>query len=317
MKRINLTKLLVMLVMLTVFLPPRLPMTEAQTPPPVTTDPRPRPNAIQTVTSEDVTLEVFFNTIKQGRVGLLRLSGTNITQATLTFREKESAFFWIEDDAFYAFLAIDMDTPARDTHEYTITVQRANALPNVTIVIPLTVTLGGFVRQEFNLAADRTYLMDNELERLEFAKLDGLLTVFTEEKLWGEARFRYPLNSEITSPFGAFRVLNGTFETRHTGWDMRAAVGTPIGAMGAGKVVYAGLMDIRGNCVIIDHGYGVFSAYAHLSQIHVTTGQDVVIGQVIGVSGNTGRSNGPHLHWEVAVNDTWVDSVDFMAMWIP
>jgi len=294
------------------------PVVSAQTTPPTTPEPRPHPNPAQTVTSDGVTLDIFFNTIQQGRVGVLSLSGEGITNASLLFREKEIAFFWIEaDEAFYAFLAIDMDTPARDNLSYTITATRDNNLADVAFEVPLTVTLGGFVRQEFNLAPDRTYLMDIEIERLEYAKLGGLFTTFTDEKLWGDTGFQYPLNADITSPFGAFRVLNGTFETRHTGWDLRAAVGTPIGAMGAGVVVYAGLMDIRGNCVIIDHGYGIFSAYAHFSQVHVTTGQEVVIGQVIGVSGNTGRSNGPHLHWEMAVNDVWIDSVDFMTMWIP
>jgi len=279
--------------------------------------PKPYPTPAQTITAEDVTLEILFNALPQGRAGVLRLSGETITSATVLFREKEAPFFEIEDDAFYGFLVIDMDTPARDNLEYTVTVKRGDDLPDVSLVVPMVVTLGGFVRQEFNLAADRTYLMDAEIERLEFAKLDGLLSVFTEEKLWGDDGFQYPINADITSPFGAFRVLNGTFETRHTGWDLRAAVGTPVSAMGNGVVAYAGLMDIRGNCVIIDHGYGVFSAYAHFSQVHVTTGQEVVVGQIIGVSGNTGRSNGPHLHWEVAINDTWIDSVDFMAMWLP
>lgn len=292
-------------------------LTQAQTPTPSVTITNPRPTPTQVITAEDVTLELFYNTIKQGRVGLVHLSGQTITSAELRFRQQTVPFFAIEDDGFYAFLAVDMDTPARDTHEYTVVVKRAHNLQDVIFTVPLTVTLGGFVRQEFNLAPDRTYLIDAELERLEFAKLDGLLSRFTNEKLWGDTYFQYPIQADITSPFGAFRVLNGTFETRHTGWDMRAAVGTPIGAMGSGVVVFAGLMDIRGNCVIIDHGYGVFSAYAHLSQIHVTTGQKVVIGQIIGVSGNTGRSNGPHLHWEVAVNTIWVDSVDFMTMWIP
>ncbi len=293
------------------------PVVYAQTDQPTTPVVRPRPTPTQTVTAEDVTLEIFFNTLEQGRVGLLRLSGETIVGATTLFREKESPFFFIEGDAFYGFLVIDMDTPARDTLDYTITVKRADNLADVTLLVPLTVTLGGFVRQEFNLAADRTYLMDAEIERVEYAKLDGLFTVFTEEKLWGTDGFQYPINADITSPFGAFRVLNGTFETRHTGWDLRAAVGTPVMAMGSGVVAYAGLMDIRGNCVIINHGYGIFSAYAHFSQVHVTTGQEVVMGQIIGVSGNTGRSNGPHLHWEMAVNDIWIDSVDFMAMWIP
>jgi murein DD-endopeptidase MepM/ murein hydrolase activator NlpD len=87
--------------------------------------------------------------------------------------------------------------------------------------------------------------------------------------------------------------------------------------MAAGRVAFAGQMDIRGNYVIIDHGYGVYSGFAHMSQIHVTRGQQVTRGQVIGMTGNTGRSNGAHAHWEMTVNGEWIDPVDFLLTWIP
>lgn len=293
------------------------PVATAQTDQPVAPPSAPRPTPSQTVTIDDMTVELYFNTISQGRAGLLRLDGDGITSASITFRTMTMPFFNIEGDGLYAFLVVDMDVPARDTHEYTLTISRGDDTPAISATLPLTVTLGGFVRQEFNLAPDRTYLMSTEIERLEFAKMDSLFATYTEEKLWGDTGFIYPLNADITSPFGAFRVLNGTYETRHTGWDLRAAVGTPITAMADGVVAFAGLMDIRGNCVIINHGYGVFSVYAHFSQVHVTTGQSVQQGQIIGVSGNTGRSNGPHLHWEMVIHQTWIDSVDFMKLWIP
>jgi murein DD-endopeptidase MepM/ murein hydrolase activator NlpD len=122
----------------------------------------------------------------------------------------------------------------------------------------------------------------------------------------------------LTAQFGEFRTFNGTnVPARHTGWDLRAPVGTEVRTMGAGVVAYAGLLDIRGNHVVIDHGYGIYSGYSHLSQIHVTRGQTIYPNQIIGVSGNTGRSGGPHLHWEIAINGKWVDSADFLQMWLP
>jgi murein DD-endopeptidase MepM/ murein hydrolase activator NlpD len=98
---------------------------------------------------------------------------------------------------------------------------------------------------------------------------------------------------------------------------LRAATGTPVMAMAAGKVAFAGTMDVRGNIVIVDHGYGVFSTYCHFSVINVVRGQNITQGQILGMSGNTGRSNGPHLHWEMNINGQWIDSVDFMSMWMP
>jgi murein DD-endopeptidase MepM/ murein hydrolase activator NlpD len=76
-------------------------------------------------------------------------------------------------------------------------------------------------------------------------------------------------------------------------------------------------MDIRGNFVAVDHGYGIYSTYSHLSMIHVTRGQQVVKGQIIGLTGDTGRSSGPHFHWEMAVNGEFVDSVQFTETWLP
>ena len=88
-------------------------------------------------------------------------------------------------------------------------------------------------------------------------------------------------------------------------------------ASGGGTVAFAGRLEIRGNIVVIDHGYGIFSTYCHLSQIHVTRGQTIDKGQIIGVTGDTGRSSGPHFHWEVAVNGDFVDSTQFIQTWLP
>jgi murein DD-endopeptidase MepM/ murein hydrolase activator NlpD len=135
--------------------------------------------------------------------------------------------------------------------------------------------------------------------------------------LWSNAGFIAPMDSEITSAFGSFRTLNQYTQTRHTGWDFRAPPGTPVRASADGEVAYAGPLDIRGNYVLLDHGFGVFSGYAHFSEMYVTVGQSVAQGEIIGVSGNTGRSNGPHLHWEISVNGEWIDSLQFTEMWLP
>src|SRR5690606_36674582 len=119
------------------------------------------------------------------------------------------------------------------------------------------------------------------------------------------------------SPFGAFRNFNGTLQKRHTGWEISTTLGVPVMASTSGEVAYAGRFDIRGNIVVINHGFGVYSTYNHLSQIHVTRGQTIDRGQIIGVTGDTGRSSGPHFHWEMAVNGDFVDSVHFAETWLP
>jgi murein DD-endopeptidase MepM/ murein hydrolase activator NlpD len=98
---------------------------------------------------------------------------------------------------------------------------------------------------------------------------------------------------------------------------LRTTLGVPVMASAAGRVAYAGTLDIRGNHVVVDHGYGVFSGYSHLSTVHVTRGETIAKGQVIGTTGDTGRTSGPHFHWEIAVNGNWVDAVQFLEMWMP
>lgn len=87
----------------------------------------------------------------------------------------------------------------------------------------------------------------------------------------------------------------------HSGMDFSAKVGTDIYATGDGKVTYAAWKQNYGNCVIIDHGYGYQTLYGHMSKFKVRVGQKVTRGEVIGLVGNTGKSTGPHLHYEVIV----------------
>jgi murein DD-endopeptidase MepM/ murein hydrolase activator NlpD len=188
----------------------------------------------------------------------------------------------------------------------------------ITLTIPVEIIRGDFIRQDIVMAPDRAYLVDAEIERNELARLESVFSQHTAERLWDDNGFQMPiLNSTLTSPFGAFRNFNGMLQTRHTGWDIRTTLGVPVMASAGGKVAFAGRLEIRGNIVIVDHGYGIFSTYNHLSQIHVTRGQSIVKGQIIGVTGDTGRSSGPHFHWEMAVNGAFVDSIQFTQTWLP
>jgi len=279
-----------------------------------TEQPQPRPMPTTVQVEGDLTLELYFPSMLQGGVGLVRLAGENIDQARIFFIDKEYPFFQIADDGWYAFAVANMDVQPRD-YELTVLVERPDA--NVTLTAMVTIDSAGYITQNFDIPGDRSYLADPEIERAEFAKIDAITAGVTLDTLWGETGFALPLDSEISSGFGTYRVLNDAMQTRHTGWDQRAPVGSPVQAIAAGKIAFAGQLDIRGNYIMIDHGYGVYSGYAHFSQIHVTRGQTVAAGQVLGMSGNTGRSSGAHLHWEMVVNGEWVDSLAFIEMWMP
>ncbi len=102
------------------------------------------------------------------------------------------------------------------------------------------------------------------------------------------------------SQYGSRRSYNGrAYIYFRTGLDFCGGVGTEILAPTAGKVIFAGPLTVRGNAVMIDHGWGVYTGYMHMSEILVQVGDLVQPGQKIGLVGGTGRVTGPHLHWEV------------------
>ena len=143
----------------------------------------------------------------------------------------------------------------------------------------------------------------------------------TAEKMWA-GRFQSPVPVQFkdcwTSLFGNRRSYNGSdYNYFHSGLDFCGGVGTELYAPAAGRVVFAGPLTVRGNATVIDHGWGVYTAYDHQSEIFVKPGDVVKPGQLIGLGGATGRVTGPHLHWEVWVGGVQVDPTDWLKRSFP
>jgi murein DD-endopeptidase MepM/ murein hydrolase activator NlpD len=134
-----------------------------------------------------------------------------------------------------------------------------------------------------------------------------------EEPLWS-GDFRAPVTAPATSSFGMRRTYNGKLASVHKGMDFRAATGTPVRASNSGLVVLARPLYYEGNCVVIDHGLGLFTVSMHLSRIDVKEGQHVTLGERIGLSGATGRVTGPHLHWAVRWQDAYLDPAKMLRL---
>lgn len=284
-----------------------------ETPLPTVPASRPTPNTV--ITEGGAILELYFESIAQGRVGLAHVYGSDIANIRASFLENEFEFFPMSEDGYYGLLAVGMEQRV-GTYNLTLIVQFADEISS-TMIAPIEVVLGSFIRQDITVSEELGYLVDPEVERHELAQLESIFDTFTLEQFWDESGFQWPLEVELTSPFGTFRIFNETTSSRHTGWDMRAQTGVPVTATAAGRVAFAGVLDLRGNYVLIDHGYGIYSGYAHLSVVHVTRGQNISVGQIIGQVGSSGRSGGAHFHWEMAVNREWIDSVELTAMWMP
>ena len=121
-----------------------------------------------------------------------------------------------------------------------------------------------------------------------------------------------PVEGINTGSFGRRRVFNGQPRRPHSGMDFAAEEGTPIIAPSAGKVIELGDFFFSGKLVYVDHGQGLISMFAHMSDIDVVLGEQLKKGQVLGKVGSTGRVTGPHLHWSLGLNGTWIDPSLFL-----
>jgi murein DD-endopeptidase MepM/ murein hydrolase activator NlpD len=148
----------------------------------------------------------------------------------------------------------------------------------------------------------------------EARELDAIYSKQTPELLW-TGSWRIPVAGQTRgSNFGHRRVFNGQSRAPHAGSDLRAATGTPIHATNRGRVVLAKNLFFTGNTVVLDHGLGVYTIYAHLSQIDVKLTQLVEDNQTIGLAGATGRVTGPHLHWSARIQGARVDPFSLLGI---
>jgi murein DD-endopeptidase MepM/ murein hydrolase activator NlpD len=271
----------------------------------------PAPGAAQSA----IVVNMDFEFLRQGTAGVVRLSGADIAGGVIDALDRSYPFFPVTD-GFAALVSVPLDQRIRRDYPMRLTVYRTDGVA-VSMESVLRVESGEFVREdEFTIPSDRMFLLNMDIQYNEDARLMAIYSVVTPQRFW-EGQFTYPVNAPLSSPFGSVRAYNDGSVRRHTGYDFSLTSGTPIMASASGRVVYARGLDIHGNHVVIDHGWGVFSAYSHLSQMFVVPGQPVLQGEIIGLSGNTGRSTGPHLHWEIAVNGVWVNPIAFAALRLP
>jgi len=185
----------------------------------------------------------------------------------------------------------------------------------VAIAANLQVVGGGYGYQTITI--NNNDLLAPEVEEAEIERLTQLMSGFSPDRYWRNS-VSLPAAAAMNAVFGTLRSYNGgEYNRYHRGVDFAGAPGTSVLAAAAGKVIMADRLQIRGNTTIIDHGWGVYTLYAHQRETLVQPGQVVASGQIIGTVGSTGRSTGPHLHWELWLNGVTVDPLQWVQEVFP
>src|SRR5215467_14386028 len=143
-----------------------------------------------------------------------------------------------------------------------------------------------------------------------------IFTTETARRLWAGS-FEPPVSAAISDVFGTARVFNQEVQSRHLGLDYGVPAGTAVHAVNRGTVILARPLYFEGSCVVIDHGQGLFSLYLHLSDFTVKAGDQVETGQLIGMSGGSGRATGPHLHLAIRWQGVYLNPALLLQLKIP
>ncbi len=203
---------------------------------------------------------------------------------------------------------------------YPVTVTASDADgEQVSITTNVQINAGHFNSEYINLPPDRQDLLDPQLVQAENDKLNAVWTIFNPTRYW-TGLFNVPVATytKISSPFGTRRSYQGgPFTSYHEGTDLAVPAGTPVYAPADGVVVLAEQLAVRGNAVVIDHGWGVYTGLYHLSKFAVEVGQHVQQGDLVAYSGNTGLSTGAHLHWDIRIRGLNVDAMQFTQRAFP
>jgi murein DD-endopeptidase MepM/ murein hydrolase activator NlpD len=251
--------------------------------------------------------------IRPGELVVLTIA-TGVPPTALRVRafDKEAVPFQVDSRTWRVVVGIDLTTPpgtymvdidagggtAEDMATHALVV-KPRAFPTRTITVA-----EGFV----NPPPDTVARIQQEARELE-----QLWQSSAPSRLW-HGPFVRPVPDPANSAFGARSIFNGQPRSPHGGADFLSPAGRPIEAPNAGRIALARNLYFTGNTVVIDHGLGLFSLFAHLSAFGVEPGALVGTGDVVGRVGATGRVSGPHLHWTVRAGGARVDPLSLLAV---
>jgi len=249
--------------------------------------------------------------VNNGEAVLLRWQGETPSFGVVRFNERVFSMDPSADGAV-VLLPVPLDLPGGDYPLLAAIADRRGQTTAVELV--LTVTVGERPVEKLTLPERMvTPRRPEDLARIERDRriLADLFAV-ESERLWDE--FVRPVDDPVSSIFGKHRLLNGKPRAPHSGTDFRSPRGTPVRTIAAGRTVMVAELFYTGRTVVVDHGAGLLSLYAHLSASDLLPGQILAAGETIGLVGSTGRSTGPHLHLTVRLHGERVDPLALIEL---
>ncbi len=259
-------------------------------------------------------LEISSKKVENAKTLFLTLKKQNISKPKLTFDKKNIDFYAhpTKKNIFYALVPISY---YKDKKKYRIIISYIKDGKKIFEGVSIDVVDGKYKSEKINVQKGKVSLSKKNKERTkkEYKKAMKVYSTQTK-KLYIKEDFIYPLDSKITSHFGTKRVYNGQLKSYHSGTDFKAKIGTAIKAVNSGKIVIAENRFYAGNSIVIDHGQGIFSCYFHLSKMNFKVGDFVKRGEIIGLSGDTGRVTGPHLHFSFRIHNVQVDPLQLIEL---
>ncbi len=263
----------------------------------------------------EVTVKILPDTIYPGQAIWVQLvASEKLTEVTGEFLGQQLRFSPAEEGRRWSTLAAVGLKTAPKEHSFSY----KGRLPDgaeVNGTRKITVRKKEFPVERITVQKKYVDLSKEDLSRVhrEKKRLGELYKKQSPEAMW-LAGFTAPVEAERGSPFGLRRFFNGEPRSPHSGADLRAGAGTPVQAPDEGRVVMAANLFFSGNTVILDHGGGLYTLYAHLEDFVIQEGQKVPRGAVLGHVGATGRVTGPHLHWGARLNGVRVDPFSLVEL---
>lgn len=244
-----------------------------------------------------------------GGVAIVSLCSTSACAvAPQAWLDEQPVLVTADHDEWFAVVGLALDT-VPGAHDLRVQIGSETGVQQFAVVAKV-------YPEQYITLKDKSKV---ELSPEDLARAEREIAAITQLKLhWRAApdpdmALMLPAKGVLGGRFGVRRYFNGEERKPHSGLDVVVKRGTPIKASAAGVVLTVDEFFFNGKTVFVDHGNGLITVYCHLDRIDVQTGATVRKGQALGLSGMTGRTSGPHLHWSVVLNGAMVDPELFLA----